>query len=150
MTITARFEQASVESLMRIGVHSHDELVDVATTSVVHVLCLSAGLQPGYPDRLGSAITPRITAGSSTSCAAGTRTVPCSESMSALGASRVAIWVAVHSGPAQFTRVYARNLSCGANLHEPRRTHPAQALNPRDRGSSPAARLRCGCGVDAV
>lgn len=64
---------------------------------------LKVGLQPGYPDRLGSAITPRIMAGSSTSCAPGTRTVACSESMSALAASRVAIWVAVHSSTAQFT-----------------------------------------------
>jgi hypothetical protein len=143
MRITARFEEGSVESLVRIGVHSHDELVDVATTrndrcgrcgrrsacrtqlmprscvSVVHALCLSAGLQPGYPidwlsdhaqdhGRVEHQLRP------------GTRTVPCSESMSALAASQVAIWVAVHSGTAQFTRVHACDLSCGANPHEPR------------------------------
>ena len=33
MRIPARFEEGSVESLVRIGVHSHDKLVYVATTS---------------------------------------------------------------------------------------------------------------------
>ena len=32
---------------------------------------------------------------------------------------RVAVWVAVHSDTVQFTGVHARDLSCGANAHEP-------------------------------
>jgi hypothetical protein len=49
----------------------------------------------------------------------------------ALGANRVAIWVAVHSSTAQFMGVRARDLICGANANEPRRTGPAQALTVR-------------------
>jgi hypothetical protein len=48
--------------------------------------------------------------------------------MSALGASLVVIWVAVHSGTAQFTRVHARDLSCGANPHEPGELTPLKLL----------------------
>src|SRR5215831_5242726 len=43
---------------------------------------------------------------------------------------QVAVWVAVHCRPAQFSEVRTRNLSCRANAHVPWRTNPAQAFNP--------------------
>ena len=48
MRIAARFEEGGVESLVCIGVHSHDELVDVATMAFgLHTLHSIAAGRPG-------------------------------------------------------------------------------------------------------